>query len=66
MDGIRHLIGIGAIQSVSDADACWDETVLVVGGRQVRIPAPLDSVAARIDAPRQQGRERWGTKGRSR
>ena len=43
-NGCRHLISIRAIQLISDADPCRDETVMIVAGREIRLFQPLDEV----------------------
>lgn len=42
--GCRHLIRIGSIQCLSDGDPCQDTTVVVVAGRPITVPVPLDTV----------------------
>lgn len=41
-DGTRHLIRISAIQLCSDADPCRDSTAVVVAGRTLIVPVPMD------------------------
>ena len=43
-NGCRHLVSIRAIQLISDADPCRDETVMIVAGRAFRLLQPLDEV----------------------
>ena len=43
-NGCRHLISIRAIQLISDADPCRDETVMIVAGREIRLFQPLDEI----------------------
>jgi hypothetical protein len=43
-DGTRHLIRISAIQLCSDADPCRDSTSVVVAGRTLIVPLPLDEL----------------------
>lgn len=44
IDGRRCLIRIGAIQFVVDGDATHDTTIIVVAGRFIVVPEPLDDV----------------------
>lgn len=48
-DGIRHVIRISAIQLLSDADACQDSSILVVAGRSLSVPIPLDRLLSSIE-----------------
>lgn len=48
-DGVRHLLRLGAIQMIADTDSCQDTTVIVVAGRSIMVPLPLDDVIAVID-----------------
>ena len=48
-DGVRHLLRLGAIQMIADTDQCQDSTVIVVAGRSIIVPVPLDEVMAVID-----------------
>lgn len=43
-EGCRHLIRVEAVQLASDVDLCRDSLVLVVAGRGIRVPRPLDHV----------------------
>lgn len=43
-DGTRHVIRIAAIQLCSDADPCRDSTAVVVAGRTLIVPLPLDEI----------------------
>lgn len=42
--GCRHLIRITAIQVLSDRDPCADSTSIIIAGRALTIPRPLDQV----------------------
>jgi hypothetical protein len=48
-DGVRHLLRLGAIQMIADTDQCQDTTVIVVAGRSIIVPVPLDEVIEVID-----------------
>lgn len=48
-DGCRHLVRISAIQWLSDADQCRDETLLTAAGRTIHILRPLDELRNTID-----------------
>lgn len=45
-EGCRHVVRIGAIQSLSDSDPCHDATVIVVAGRAITVNRPLDEILA--------------------
>lgn len=46
--GCRHLVRVGSVQLVSDTDPCQSDTTVVVAGRPLHIPLPLDEVAVWI------------------
>lgn len=48
-DGCRHLIRVTAIQVMSDADPIRDATIVVVAGRSICVPTPLDVVIEALD-----------------
>ena len=47
--GRRHLIRLGAVQLLADADDFQDSTVVVVAGRSITVPCPLDDLLACLD-----------------
>lgn len=42
--GCRHLVRITAIQVMSDRDPCADSTSIIIAGRSLIVPRPLDQV----------------------
>jgi|GEM_PF-3508454 len=48
--GRRHLIRITSIQMAADADECHDTTILVVAGRPINVPEPLEQLLDCIDS----------------
>lgn len=47
--GRRNLVRLGAIQMIADCDEVRDTTVLVVAGRAITVPRPLDDILAAIE-----------------
>ena len=47
--GRRNLVRLGAIQMLADCDELHDTTVLVVAGRAITVPRPLDEILAAIE-----------------
>lgn len=47
--GRRHLIRLGAVQMLADVDEFHDTTVVVVAGRSITVPCPLDDLLACLD-----------------
>jgi hypothetical protein len=42
--GRRNLVRIGSIQMLADADEMHDSTIVVVAGRCLTVPRPLDDL----------------------
>jgi len=47
--GRRNLVRLGAIQMLADCDEVRDTTILVVAGRAITVPRPLDEILAAIE-----------------
>ena len=47
--GRRNLVRLGAIQMLADCDELHDTTVLVVAGRAITVPRPLDEILEAIE-----------------
>ena len=54
--GRRNLVRLGAIQMLADCDEVRDTTVLVVAGRAITVPRPLDDILAAIERHQLVGR----------
>ena len=54
--GRRNLVRLGAIQMLADCDEVRDTTVLVVAGRAIIVPRPLDDILAAIEHHQLVGR----------
>lgn len=50
--GRRHLIRINSIQMVADGDEFHDSCTLVVAGRPINVPEPLEQVIDCLDGGR--------------
>lgn len=48
-DGLRHAIRIASIQMLSDGDPVGDTTVVLVAGRAIVVPIPLDKVISLLE-----------------
>ena len=48
-DGVRHLVRLGSVQVLSDADLDCQECLLVVANRMYRVPASLDACLEVVD-----------------
>ena len=49
-EGCRHLVRKSAIQMLSDSDPCHDSVTMVVAGRGLRIPRPLEEFLRAIES----------------
>lgn len=47
----RHLVRISSIQIASDTDGFHDTTTLMVAGRPITVPEPLDAVLEAMTGP---------------
>ena len=47
--GRRNLVRLGAIQMLADCDEVRDTTILVVAGRAITVPRPLDDIHEAIE-----------------
>ena len=54
--GRRNLVRLGAIQMMADCDELHDTTVLVVAGRAITVPRPLDEILEAIERQQFGGR----------
>lgn len=54
--GRRHLIRIASIQMVADGDEFHDSCTLVVAGRPITVPAPLEEVLEAMEGAPTSGR----------
>ena len=48
-DGVRHLVRIGSVQVLSDADVDCQECLLVVANRMYRVPVSLECCLEQLD-----------------
>lgn len=49
--GRRHCVRITAVQIASDADAFHDTTTLIIAGRPITVPEPLEDVLDAMTGP---------------
>jgi hypothetical protein len=47
-NGLRHLVRVGHVNSLSDTDPLQNETIVKLGSQIIRVPEPLDTVALRV------------------
>ncbi|MBK1670733.1 hypothetical protein CKO28_22185 [Rhodovibrio sodomensis] len=48
VDGVRHVVRVSSVQTLSDADLDRQETLLVAANRMYRVSQPIDTILDKI------------------